>query len=163
MKFLSLLSVVLFSVCGWANASAADSAESKVVRDFLASWNTGDVDKVMSFFAPDVYYANHPSLSGTDPVIKGLDNIRAFLTPFLRKDPLTVPFAFRTEVDKVIAGADGVAIERHDVFDFGALHLSVPVAAMFNVRNGKISYWVDYFDGAAFAPVTAIMTAYARK
>ena len=163
MKIKSLASILLLSLCGWATAQAADSAESRVVRDFLASWNSGDVDKVMSFFAEDVYYANHPSLSGPDPVIKGLDKIRAFLAPFLRKDPLTVPFTFHTEIDKVIAGDDGVAIERHDVFDFGALHLSVPVAAMFSVRNGKITYWVDYFDGAAFGPVTAIMTAYARK
>ena len=77
------------------------------------------------------------ALSSPDPVIKGLNKIRAFLGPFLRKDPLTVPFTFRTEIKNVIAGEAGVAIERHDVFDFGALHLSVPV--------------------------TAIMTAYPRK
>ncbi len=163
MKIKSLLWIVLLTLGSWANAHAADTAESKLVHDFLASWQSGDIDKVMSYFAPDVYYANHPSLSGPDPVVKGLDNIRAFLGPFLRKDPLTVPFTFHTVIDNVIAGADGVAIERHDVFDFGALHLSVPVAAMFRVKNGKITYWVDYFDGAAFVPVTAIMTAYPRK
>lgn len=163
MKIKALLAVLLLSMGSSANTYAADTAQAKVVREFLASWQSGDIDKVMSFFASDVYYANHPSLSGADPVIKGLDNIRAFLSPFLRKDPLTVPFTFRTEIDNVIAGEDGVAVERRDVFDSGQLHLAVPVAAMFRVKDGKISYWVDYFDGAAFGPVTAIMSAYPRK
>lgn len=163
MKIKSLLGIALLTVCGWVSVHAAESAESKLVHEFFESWHSGDIDKVMSYLAPDVYYANHPSLSGPDPVIKGLAKIRAFLGPFLRKDPLTVPFTFRTEIKNVIAGEGGVAIERHDVFDFGALHLSVPVAAMFRVKDGKITYWVDYFDGAALVPVTAIMTAYARK
>ena len=163
MKIKLLLGIALLTVCGGLAAHAAESAESKLVHEFFESWHAGDIDKVMSFLAPDVYYANHPSLSGADPVIKGLDKIRAFLGPFLRKDPLTVPFTFRTEINNVIASEGGVAIERHDVFDFGDLHLSVPVAAMFRVKNGKITYWVDYFDGAAFVPVTAIMTAYPRK
>ena len=163
MKLKTLVAVLLLCVCGFGNAQAADSAETKLVREFFAAWHSGDIDKVLSFLASDVYYANHPSLSGADPVIKGLDNIRAFLGPFLRKDPLTVPFTFRTEIGNVIAGGDGVAVERRDVFDFGQLHLSVPVAAMFKVKDGKIVYWVDYFDGDAFGPVTAIMTAYPRK
>lgn len=163
MNRKALMGILLLWVCGWTNVHADETAQAQLVRDFLASWQSGDMDKVMAFLASDVYYANHPSLSGADPVIKGLDNIRTFLTPFLRKDPLTVPFTFHTEIDNVIAGADGVAIERRDVFDFGELHLSVPVAAMFRVKNGKISYWVDYFDGAAFVPVTAILSAYPRK
>ena len=159
--FISALLLVLASV--FTAVHAAESAEMKVVRDFLDSWHSGDIDKIMGFFAADCYYANYPSLSGDDPVIKGNDKIRAFLTPFLRKDPLTVPFKFRTEVDNIVGGADGVALERHDVFDTGNLHHSVPVAGFFRVKSGKITYWVDYFDGAAFQPVTTIMTTYARK
>lgn len=163
MKSRILWAGLLLCLGCFAEADAVETAQAKVVRDFLAAWHSGDLDKVMSYLASDVHYANHPSLSGADPVIKGLDNIRAFLTPFLRKDPLTVPFTFKTEIDNVIAGEDGVAVERHDVFDFGELHVEVPVAAMFRVKDGKISYWVDYFDGASFGPVNAIMSAYPRK
>ena len=158
-----LTTLLLASMSFCVTVHAAESAEAKVVRDFLGSWHSGDVDKIMGFLAADCYYANHPSLSGDDPVIKGSDKIRAFLTPFFRKDPLTVPFKFHTELDNIVGGDEGVALERHDVFETGSLHHSVPVAGFFRVKDGKITYWVDYFDGAAFQPVTTIMTTYARK
>jgi len=144
-------------------ALAEESPEAKVVRGFLDSWHSGDIDKIMAYLADDCYYANHPSLTGADNVVKGIDTIRTFLTPFFRPDPLTVPFKFHTEIVNVVSGGEGVAIERNDIFDTGNLHHSVPIAAFFKVKNGKIVYWVDYFDGNAFQPVTTIMTTYMRK
>jgi len=165
MRFHSTCwSVVLLMsclLCG-AAARAEDSTEAKVVRAFMEAWHSGDVDRIMGFLAADCYYANHPSLTGSDPVVKGIDNIRTFLTPFFRKDPLTVPFKFHTEIVNVVGGAEGVAIERRDVFETGNLKHSVPVAGFFRVKDGKITYWVDYFDSGAFQPITTIMSVYAR-
>lgn len=156
--------LVLFVSCLLCvtHAHAEDSSEAKVVRAFMDAWHSGDVDRIMGYLAPDCHYANYPSLTGSDPVVKGLDNIRAFLTPFFRKDPLTVPFKFHTEIVNVVGGAEGVAIERRDVFETGNLKHSVPVAGFFRVKDGKITYWVDYFDSGAFQPITTIMSVYAR-
>ena len=62
MKITSLVGIALLTLCGWVSAHAAESAESKIVHEFFESWHSGDIDKVMSYLAPDVYYANHPSL-----------------------------------------------------------------------------------------------------
>ncbi len=157
------LVMLLVAACVLPSVYAEDTAEAQLVKDFLASWQSNDIDKIMSYLAADCYYANYPSLSGSDPVIKGHDTIRAFLTPFFRKDPLTVPFQFHTEITNVVAGSDGVAIERRDFFDTGNLHQSVPVAGFFRVKDGKINYWVDYFDGIAFQPITTIMQTYSKQ
>lgn len=157
------LAIIFLTVCCLPGAFAEDTGDAQLVKDFLASWHSGDIDKIMSYLSEDCYYANHPALGGSDPVIQGYDTIRAFLTPFFRKDPLTVPFKFHTEIDSLVAGGGGVALERRDIFETGNLHHSVPVAGFFRVKNGKINYWVDYFDGGAFQPVTTIMETYARK
>ena len=81
VKFL-LASLLWVLASVFTAVHAEESAEIKVVRDFLDSWQSGDIDKIMGFFAADCHYANYPSLSGGDPVIKGNDKIRAFLTPF---------------------------------------------------------------------------------
>ena len=144
-------------------ASAQDTAETKIVQAFLASWASHDISKIMAFISDDCYYKNVPSLSGPNPVISGHQAISAFLAPFFVKEPLTVPSKFFTEVKNVVAGGEGVALERVDNFEFGSTKIAVPVAAMFRVKNGKITYWVDYFDSGAFAPVTTIMAAFAKK
>ena len=36
--------------------------------------------------------------------------------------------------------------ERVDMFDTGTKKISLPVAGVFEVKNGKISAWRDYFD-----------------
>lgn len=154
---------VLFLWAGigtWAHASEGDA---KVVSDFLEAWETHDVDKIMSFVSEDCHYENFPSLSGENPVIKGRANMRAFLAPFFVKDPLIAPFEFHTEIKHVVVGDGAVASERVDHFKIGHSKFTLPVAGFFKVRNGKIVYWKDYFDGPTIEPITTLMTALAKK
>lgn len=144
-------------------SSAAEMAPAAIVQGFLDSWKSNDIDKIMAFVSDDCHYANVPTLSGGDGVITGRAKMREFLAPFFTKEPLTVPLKFRTEIKHVIAGGDGVALERVDYFDVGSAHYAVPVAAMFKVKNGKINYWVDYFDGSTFGPVGTIMATFPKK
>ena len=162
-KILAVMALVLLCIAVVPTVFAQDTAETKVVQAFLASWDSHDITKIMAFISDDCYYKNVPSLSGPNPVISGHQAISAFLAPFFAKDPLTVPSKFFTEVKNVVAGGDGVALERVDNFEFGSTKIAVPVAAMFRVKNGKITYWVDYFDGSVFAPVSTIMGAFAKK
>jgi limonene-1,2-epoxide hydrolase len=145
------------------NTLAADGNPTQVVNDFIASWHSGDVDKIMSFVSDDCHYENVPSLTGANPVITGREKMREFLAPFFAKDPLIVPFKLHVEIKKTIAGGDGVGIERVDNFEIGNSKFALPVAAFFRVKDDKIVYWIDYFDGAAIAPVTTLMTSLAKK
>ena len=162
-KLLSMLALLVLSINFAPAAFAEETSETKVVRGFLAAWDSNNIDKIMGFISEDCYYKNVPSLSGPNPVITGRKAMTDFLAPFFKKDPLIVPSKFHTEIKHVIAGGDGVALERVDNFEFGSTKIAVPVAAMFHVKNGKINYWVDYFDGATFGPVSTIMAAFGRK
>lgn len=135
----------------------------KVVSDFLDAWHTHDVDRIMSFVSEDCHYENHPSLTGANPVIKGRAAMREFLAPFLMKDPLTVPFEFHTEIKFTVVGDGGVASERVDHFVIGNGRFALPVAGFFKVKDGRITYWTDYFDGPTIEPITLIMKTFARK
>lgn len=158
-RFVAVLLLLLLPA---APVSASD-ADAKVVGDFLAAWHTNDVDKIMSFVAEDCHYENVPSLTGDNPVIKGRAAMRAFLAPFFVKDPLTVPFKFHTEVKMTVVGDGAVASERVDYFEVGNSTFALPVAGFFKVKDGKITYWVDYFDGPSIEPVSLIMKTFAKK
>lgn len=153
-------------VLSWAaigTSAYASKADAKVVSDFLDAWQTHDVDKIMSFVSEDCHYENFPSLSGDNPVITGRDNMRTFLAPFFAKEPLIVPFKFHTEVKLVVVGDGAVASERVDYFEIGSGKFALPVAGFFKVKDGKIVYWKDYFDGPTIEPITTLMTALAKK
>jgi limonene-1,2-epoxide hydrolase len=150
-----------FAVC-MPSAHAEENAAAKVVHEFLASWDSHDIDKIMAFVSDDCHYENVPSLSGENPVIMGRQKMHEFLAPFFVKDPLIVPFTVHTEITDTIAGGEGVAIQRIDHFEIGNSKFALPVAGLFKVKDGKIVYWIDYFDGAAIAPVTTLMTTLAK-
>ncbi len=158
-----LMIVALVFATAVPSAQAEENAAAKVVHEFLASWDSHDIDKIMAFVSDDCHYENVPSLSGDNPVIMGRQKMHEFLAPFFIKDPLIVPFTVRTEIKDTIAGGDGVAIQRVDHFAIGNSKFALQVAGLFKVKEGKIVYWIDYFDGAAIAPVTTLMTTLAKQ
>ena len=48
------------------------------------------------------------------------------------------------------ANGDVVLNERVDRFDMGGTEVSVQVMGVFEIRDGKIARWRDYFDMASF-------------
>jgi len=111
-----------------------------IVREFCDSWAKGDLDVIMSFFADDAVYHNIP----VDPVV-GTDAIRATIAGFTTG---VESVEFRT---MHIAAADDVVLtERVDVFVFPNGRVELPVSGTFELRNGKIAAWRDYFDMQQF-------------
>ena len=159
-RYLVTIALVFAAIV--PSAYAEERSAANVVQEFLASWHSHDMDKIMSFVSEDCHYENVPSLSGANPVIMGRQKIHEFLAPFFLKDPLIVPFKVDTEIKDTIAGGDGVAIQRVDHFEIGNSKFALQVAGLFKVKDGKIVYWIDYFDGAAIAPVTTLMTTLAK-
>lgn len=116
-------------------------ATERLVRDFLDSWMTRDLDAICSAFADDAVYHNVP----VDPIV-GITAIRGIFQAFL--DAFT-----EAKLDVVaLAAAPGLVLaERVDYFtltDGGKVEL--PVTGVFVVEDGKIKRFSDYFDLADF-------------
>jgi len=113
----------------------------ELVRAFIAVWNSNDIDRIMEFFSDDCVYHNIP----VDPV-KGRDAIRAVIQGFA---------GMASEIDwvlhRIAETEDGsVLTERSDRFKIADRWIELPVMGSFDVRDGKISAWRDYFDMAQF-------------
>jgi limonene-1,2-epoxide hydrolase len=121
---------------------ATDS--EKIVYDFCRAWARRNLDEIMSFFAEDAVYHNIPMAPAN-----GKDAIRNVINMFL---PMASAAEFR--VLKTAASGDVVMNERVDMFQIGNKRVELPVAGVFEVRNGKIAAWRDYFDLATWTRQT---------
>jgi limonene-1,2-epoxide hydrolase len=108
----------------------------EIVRRFCAAWATGDIEKLLDFFTEDAVYHNMPL-----PSVQGKDAIRgifqAFTAPFERAD---------WEVRHIAAAGDVVLTERVDRYSRPEKPVELPVMGAFEIRDGKIAAWRDYFD-----------------
>ena len=117
------------------------SAENeKLVTDFCVSWSRKNVEEILSYLTDDCFYHNIPM----EPCV-GKAAIRAFVEPFL-KDAESAIF----EIKHTTSAGNVVMNERVDRFVMGPKKIELPVAGVFEVRNGKISAWRDYFDLTSF-------------
>ena len=112
----------------------------QIIRDFSAAWSRLNADELSGYFTEDAFYHNIPM----EPVT-GRANIRAFLADFLR-DPSSVKF----EIKNQLTAGNLVFNERVDHSVWGGKTVSLPVAGVFELDNGKIKSWRDYFDMATF-------------
>jgi limonene-1,2-epoxide hydrolase len=115
-----------------------------VVREFMATfteaWPKKDATTLSRFFGEDAEYRNGPS----EPV-RGRDAII---------DNLTSMMAIGGEVDAdiihMLADHSVVMTERVDYVKIGGKTASLRIAGVFEVREGVITTWRDYFDSTAF-------------
>ena len=114
----------------------ASDAPVEVVRRFCALWADGDLDAIVGAFTDDAVYHNIP----IDPVT-GPEAIRTFIEGFLTGID-SVEFQLRA----IAADGDVVLTERVDVFVAPGRRLELPVMGTFEVRDGRIAAWRDYFD-----------------
>jgi len=116
----------------------------RLVTDFCLSWSRKNTDEILSYLTDDCFYHNIPM----EPCV-GKAAIRKFVEPFL-KDAQSANF----EIKHTTSAGNVVMNERVDRFVMGPKKLEIPVAGVFEVRNGKISAWRDYFDLATFTKQT---------
>ena len=107
-----------------------------IVRDFCAVWAKGDYDAVMDFFTDDIVYHNIP----VDPMV-GKDAVRGMMAMFT-----TGVERIEFRVDNIAATGNVVLTERVDFFFLSDKTIELPVMGTFEVRDGKIAKWRDYFD-----------------
>ena len=77
--------------------------------------------------------------------VHGIDQVRATLGPFVaRFDEVDWPVSRIAATGTADSGT--VFTERVDRFRAGETWLELPVVGVFEVRDGRISLWRDYFD-----------------
>ena len=116
---------------------AAEDAE-RVVRDMCDAFAKHDAEALRPYFTDDVVYHNIPM----DPAV-GIDATIAFIDGFFAMcDNMTI------ETLHLAVRDDVVLTERVDTFRVGDVIAPLPLMGTFEVRDGKISAWRDYFDMA---------------
>jgi limonene-1,2-epoxide hydrolase len=113
---------------------------TEIVKKFCDAWSANDLDALMAFFTSDAVYHNIP----VDPV-NGVDAIRNTIAGFTQG---VDKIEFR--VDNIAADGNVVLTERVDVFHLPGKTIELPVMGTFEVKDGKIAAWRDYFDMQQF-------------
>lgn len=120
------------------------------VLAFIALWNRRDLDGILAAMAPDCVYHNIPWA----PLV-GHDAIREGLSLFVADAS-----AIDWQMVHIAQGADGAVLtERLDRFLLGEKWLEIPVMGVFELRDGLVTHWRDYFDSAQFQAAMDAMTA----
>jgi limonene-1,2-epoxide hydrolase len=117
--------------------SALPLSPVDVVRQFLKLMEPLNYDEALKLVADNCEYSNPPPF-GT---VQGPAGIRAVLEPFFAP---TVTNEFR--ILRESATGPIVFLERLDRHLFGEKWVELPVTGVFEVAEGKITYWRDYFD-----------------
>ena len=107
-----------------------------LITEFCAAWEKGDYDALLEYFTDDAVYHNIP----VDPVV-GKDAIRATMQMFT-----TGVEGIEFEVKQIAVNGNVVLTERVDTFKLPNKTISLPVMGTFEVVDGKIAAWRDYFD-----------------
>ncbi len=121
------------------------SAE-QVVRDFCAAASTRDPQVLRGFFSDDIVYHNMPMAPA-----EGLDAAMAVIEMFV-----SMCDELEFEVHHLASDGTTVLTERTDRFTIKGRSAPLPVMGAFQVVDGKITAWRDYFD---MAQVSAIFEA----
>lgn len=113
----------------------------ETVTSFLREFDVAHPDRgrLAAYFTEDAFYHNIP----LEP-ITGREAIAAFLAnmgPFQ-------PAGF--EVKRQAVSGNVVMNERVDRFTVGGRTIELPVMGVFELRDGLIASWRDYFDLAMF-------------
>lgn len=112
----------------------ADS--EKTILDFIAAWSRLNVDEIVSYFAEDGVYHNMP----TQPV-KGHAALRQFIAAFLKMWSKT-----DWDILNIVSKGNVVIAERLDRTVAMGKNVNLPCCGVFEMENGKIKVWRDYFD-----------------
>lgn len=117
-----------------------------VVRRFCAAWSDhAGVDVLAAFLTDDAVYHNIPfaPVIGKEAIA---DNIASFIRP---GPPGIMDIDFR--IINIAANGPIVMTERVDIFTLPDRSFDLQVMGIFELRDGRISAWRDYFDLQQFS------------
>jgi limonene-1,2-epoxide hydrolase len=123
-----------------------DAAENEaLVRRFLEAWERRDIDFVVGSLADDAMYHAMPL-----PPIVGKAALQEWVAHFADVPPA------RVDVHHQVASGRVVINERTDYITLNGKPVTLPICAVFELEEGRIKSWREYFD---VAPAKAAYSA----
>jgi limonene-1,2-epoxide hydrolase len=120
------------------------------ILDFINAWNRLDYEAIYAAMTDDIVYHNIPM----EPCV-GIEAVKAFL-----EESAMGSEEAEWIVHQIVAEKDTVLTERTDKFRINGQWIAIRVMGIFEMRDGKIAKWRDYFDLAEFQDqMTAVMRA----
>ena len=107
---------------------------------FIEAWPTKDASGLVDFFSDDAVYHNIPL-----EAVRGKEAIRATIEGFMG-------MGGNVEVDvaNIVTSDNLVVVERVDHFVRSGKRSSLPMVGIFEIQDGRIGAWRDYFDLSQF-------------
>ena len=117
----------------------------RVVREVCSALEKHDAEAFRPLLTEDVIYHNIP----IEPAV-GIDAAITFLAGFFAMFESTA-----IEILNLAVRGNVVLTERVDTFTLGGKAAPLPVMGAFEIRDGRICAWRDYFD---MAQVTTMLS-----
>ncbi len=114
------------------------AAPRDVALAFLKAMEVKDYDKALRYVAADCEYENLPLGK-----VKGPEGVRSVLEPFFAP---TIENRF--DILREASNGSVVFVERLDRHLVKTGWVNLPVTGVFEVRDGLIHVWREYFDAA---------------
>ena len=149
MKRLTLLASVLLIISA-TSVQAQNENNEAIVRDFIAAWSRLSPPELAGYFSEQGVYYNMPN-----GAVIGRSNIEQFIGGFIRPWEST-----EWEVVSLLADGDIVMVERLDKTVVAGSPVNLPCFGYFELTNGEITLWRDYFDLTTYT--TALTEALAK-
>ena len=108
-----------------------------IVTSLIRACEARDLDAVCALVADDIEYDNVPVGK-----VHGPEGVRKVLSGGVTEAASEVQWV----VHRQVADGDVVMHERTDRFLVDGRWVEIPIAAVFEVRDGKVALWRDYFD-----------------
>jgi len=108
---------------------------ARTVEQFLYALQDSDLDAAGPLLAEDLVYQNVglPTIHGRKRAMKLFSSLGG-------------SSAFEVKIHRIAADGAAVLTERTDALIFGPLRLQFWVCGVFEVHDGRITLWRDYFD-----------------
>lgn len=133
----SIRSVVKYADTELCRGDRLENTDSiNLIRRFIAACVRADPDEFAGYFTEEAIWWNAPW-----PPVKGRANIRETL----RRGAGRMT-ALPWEIRHIMAVGNLVMTERVDHFLLGNNRISVPCMGIFELQDGKIAAWRDYWD-----------------
>ena len=111
-----------------------------IIKEFISAWSELNAEKLAEFFTEDGIYHNIP----IEPV-QGKEQVKQFIAAFIQ--PWT-----STTWDLLSIASEGALViaERLDRTQAGEKSVDLPCVGIFQMEEGKIKSWKDYFDSKTY-------------
>jgi limonene-1,2-epoxide hydrolase len=116
-------------------SAVTNAAQARTVETFLKAMQSQDFDTLDTLVADDIVYQNVGL-----PTIRGGRRVKKLLRGMEGR------MGFEVVLHRNVAEGETVLNERTDAIVLGPLRLQFWVCGVFEVHDGQITLWRDYFD-----------------